>query len=313
MNILHMKYAVEVARTGSISRAAEKLYTGQPNISRAIKELENSLSITIFSRTPQGMIPTPMGEEFLSYARLIIGQLDEMEARYSAERQEKQMFQVSIPRASYVSDAFMRFVRSLDLTREIECRYHETNSLHAVNNILEGGYGLGVIRFQSAFEAHFAAMLEEKGLQHELVWQFEYELLLSDRHPLAAAAEIAADDLAPYVEIAHGDPYVPTDSMAGLRPVESSRSAPRSILIHERSVQFELLREVHGAYMWTSPIPPETLRRHGLCMRRCAGGGRTYQDVLIYRKNHILSELENRFIAELRATVLRLKGTIRTV
>ena len=37
MNILHMKYAVEVANTRSISKAAENLYTSQPNLSRAIK------------------------------------------------------------------------------------------------------------------------------------------------------------------------------------------------------------------------------------------------------------------------------------
>ena len=48
MNILHLKYAVEVAKTKSISKAAENLYMGQPNLSRAIKELEESLGITIF-------------------------------------------------------------------------------------------------------------------------------------------------------------------------------------------------------------------------------------------------------------------------
>ena len=31
MNLLHMKYAVTVAETGSINRAAEKLFVGQPN------------------------------------------------------------------------------------------------------------------------------------------------------------------------------------------------------------------------------------------------------------------------------------------
>ena len=45
MNILHMKYAVEVANTRSISKAAENLYTSQPNLSRAIKALENDLKI----------------------------------------------------------------------------------------------------------------------------------------------------------------------------------------------------------------------------------------------------------------------------
>ena len=55
MNILHLKYAVEVAKTRSISKAAENLYMGQPNLSRAIKELEESLGITIFRRTTKGI------------------------------------------------------------------------------------------------------------------------------------------------------------------------------------------------------------------------------------------------------------------
>ena len=40
MNILHMKYAVEVARVGSLSQAAQNLILAQPNLSRSIKELE---------------------------------------------------------------------------------------------------------------------------------------------------------------------------------------------------------------------------------------------------------------------------------
>lgn len=45
MNIQYLKYAVEVARIGSISRAAEELYIAQPNLSRAIKELEKTLEL----------------------------------------------------------------------------------------------------------------------------------------------------------------------------------------------------------------------------------------------------------------------------
>ena len=48
MNISHLRYAVEVEKTGSITRAAENLYMGQPNLSKAIKELENSVGLTLF-------------------------------------------------------------------------------------------------------------------------------------------------------------------------------------------------------------------------------------------------------------------------
>ena len=55
MNLLHFKYAVEIAKTKSISQAAENLYMGQPNLSRAIKELEEKLGITIFLRNSKGI------------------------------------------------------------------------------------------------------------------------------------------------------------------------------------------------------------------------------------------------------------------
>ena len=62
MNILHMKYAVEVANTRSISKAAENLYTSQPNLSRAIQSLENDLKIKIFKRSSKGHEITIDGE-----------------------------------------------------------------------------------------------------------------------------------------------------------------------------------------------------------------------------------------------------------
>ena len=79
MNILHMKYAVEVARIGSINKAAEQLYIAQPNLSRCIKELEADLGIVIFDRTFKGMKLTPDGEEFIHYAQKVLSQIDDIE------------------------------------------------------------------------------------------------------------------------------------------------------------------------------------------------------------------------------------------
>ena len=84
---MHMKYALEVEKTRSISKAAESLYMGQPNLSRAIKELEESLGITIFNRTRRGIEPTEQGEKFLAYARNIIAQVEEVEALCRREKE----------------------------------------------------------------------------------------------------------------------------------------------------------------------------------------------------------------------------------
>ena len=90
MNTLHFKYAVEVERTRSISKAAENLFMAQPNLSKAIKELEDSLGITIFQRTSKGVVPTQQGAEFLKYAKNILTELDKMESIYVPDAQNRQ-------------------------------------------------------------------------------------------------------------------------------------------------------------------------------------------------------------------------------
>ena len=85
MNLLHLKYVVEVYQTKSFTKAAENLYMGQPNLSRAIKELEQSLGITIFRRTSRGIEITEAGEEFVHYAKKILQEVDVVEKRYTQQ------------------------------------------------------------------------------------------------------------------------------------------------------------------------------------------------------------------------------------
>ena len=97
MNTLHLKYAVEVEQTGSISKAAENLYMNQPHLSKTIRELEDSLGIVIFKRTPKGVIPTKKGTEFLIYAKKILAQLKEMESIYKPDTDKTQKLDISVP------------------------------------------------------------------------------------------------------------------------------------------------------------------------------------------------------------------------
>lgn len=102
MNIMYLRYAVEVEKTHSINKAAENLYMGQPNLSRAIKDLEESLGITIFDRTPRGMKVTADGEEFLQHAKRILKQIDEVDQLYQSGKNGKQTLSVSrSPRRVY--------------------------------------------------------------------------------------------------------------------------------------------------------------------------------------------------------------------
>jgi hypothetical protein len=184
-----MKYAVEVAKLGSLNKAAEALLIAQPNISRSIKELEADLGISIFNRSAKGMELTPEGEEFIGYAQNILKQIDEVEMVYKQGSPKKQKFSISVPRACYISDAFAEFSKCLS-DDPAEIFYKETNSQRTINNVINNDYKLGIIRYAENYDKYFKAMLEEKGLAYEMVAEFTYVLIMSRDNPLAEKDEI---------------------------------------------------------------------------------------------------------------------------
>ena len=298
MNILHMRYAVEVAKRGSINKASEKLMIAQPNLSRAIKELEADLGIVIFDRSAKGMVLTAAGEEFLGYARKIINQSDSVDRLYKEGVSDKQTFSISVPRACYISDAFSRF--SMVLTdKPAEIFYKETNSKRTLNNLLRSDYKLGIVRYAADYEKYYQTMLEENGLVGEQITEFHYVLLLQKNSPLAQKSELHFTDLKPYIEIAHADPFVPSLSMAEVKKAELPDDIERRIFVFERASQLDLLAENDQTFMWVSPVPQKLLDRYGLVQRDCSDNRRSYKDVLVHRRNYHLTELDLLFIKEL--------------
>ena len=295
VNILHVKYAIEVAKLGSLSRAAETLLTAQPNISRSIKDLESDLGITIFNRSAKGMELTPEGAEFISYATEMLKQIDELESFYKKGAPRRQRFSVSVPRACYISEAFAEFSKSIGKD-SAEIFYKETNSERTIKNILEGDYKLGIIRYAENYDKYFKSMLDEKGLVYEMVAEFSYSLLMSRENPLAEKDVITFDDLVPYIEIAHADPYVPSLPLSKVVKEELPDNIDRRIFIFERASQFDLLSENPETFMWVSPTSKKLLDRYGLIEKKCVDNRRVYKDLFIYRKGYNLTKLDKNFI-----------------
>lgn len=298
MNILHMKYAVEVANAGSINKASESLLIAQPNLSRSIKELEADLGITIFDRSAKGMVLTEEGERFVGYAKKILAQIDEVEAMYKTGHDVKQQFSICVPRASYVAEAFAQFSKRVG-KEPAKFFYKETNSKRVLDYVLHSEYRLGIIRYAENYDKYFKAVFEEKGLNYELVTQFHYVLLMNKSSRLSSREEIRYPDLCDYMEIAHADPYVPSLALAEVKREELPDTINRRIFVFERASQFELLSENPDTFMWVSPVPDALLGRYGLVQRRCIDNQKIYRDVLIYKKGYHLTALDNLFIAEL--------------
>jgi DNA-binding transcriptional LysR family regulator len=296
MNTLFFKYAIEIERTRSITKAAENLYMAQPNLSKAVKEMEDTIGFAIFERSSRGVIPTPKGVRFLDYARKILEEMEQINKLSDAENPDRQDFSISIPRGSYIAEGFTRFAAELDLEKEININFQETNSIRTIENVIDNKFNLGIIRYQTMYENYYLDYLADKHLGHDQIWEFEYLALMSKDHPLAANEEVQFPKLKYYVEIAHGDTVVPYLNAAEMRYPSPEAIPKRRIYLYDRFNQFDLLTNLPAAYMWVSPIPDKLLKRYCLVQRRCAFLNNCYRDVLIYRRGYGFTALDRKFI-----------------
>ena len=307
MNIQHLRYALEVEKTGSISKAAENLYMNQPHLSKAIRELEETIGINIFNRTSKGVIPTKKGEEFLVSAKVIVDQVEQVENMYKKHEANTHKFDVSVPMACYVSVAFAKFIKEISKGDNIMVNYRETDSQSAINNVTNFENNIAIIRYQTKYEKYYLGFLEEKDLTVEPLWEFSYQLIMSVNHPLAMEKSIELGDLEGYIEITHGYPTIPSLPASMARELMQNDANRKDIAVYERESQFELLRNIHTTYMWTSPTPDSILNTMPLLQKRCNVEDNNYKDVIICRKGYKLSQQEKLFVEKVKEEINLLK------
>jgi LysR family nitrogen assimilation transcriptional regulator len=87
VEIRQMKYFVAVVDSGSVSRAAGRLFVAQSALSKQISDLETDLDVTLLHRSHSGVFPTESGKVFYEYCKAILKQMgDAREAvHFSAE------------------------------------------------------------------------------------------------------------------------------------------------------------------------------------------------------------------------------------
>ncbi|MEM9145708.1 MAG: pca operon transcription factor PcaQ [Pseudomonadota bacterium] len=77
IKIRHVQALVEIARSGSLTQAAEALALSQPAVSKTLAELEATLGTRLMERSRSGIALTPPGEMFLHYAGASLAALEQ--------------------------------------------------------------------------------------------------------------------------------------------------------------------------------------------------------------------------------------------
>ena len=279
MDLPQLRYAVEIAQAGSISKAAKNLYMGQPNLSKSIRELEEELGRPLFRRTAQGVEPTRAGEEFVLYARKILEQIDGLQALYKPRRDTDVHLSLCVPRASYIASAFCHWAER-NVGGQFQLQYRETNAMDTIDRVTNEEAQLGIVRYHTERADYFEHLAAANGIHLAPLWDFSMMALMHKNHPLAALDSIPYHRLSDYPEVMHGD--LSPDSPEDLTPTARDRNPAARILVFDRAAQFDVLRSVRGSFMWVSPLPFYILEREEMVQRPCPSVW-VYRDAAVWK------------------------------
>ena len=300
MNTLHLKYAVEVERTGSITQAAENLFMGQPNLSKAIMELEETLGFLIFERTSKGVIPTEKGTRFLVYAKNVLSQIEKMEQLSDANHTE-QSLSLAIVRSGYIAEAASRFAAGLDQERKIRMNIRETSSVQVINSVSAGTFSVGVVRYRLLHENYFLDYIADKELDVIPFWEFDSMVSTSERN-CKPDERLSVRTLGEMTPITYGDETIPYLSFGEVRREAKSPAADRAVFVYDRATALELLNKLPNAYMLSAPALRSELEKYGLVQKKCDIPNERYKDIVVFQKGYKFSDSDKKFIDILSET-----------
>ena len=287
MNTQHLQYIVEIERMRSISQAAENLFIGQPNLSRILHDMEDSLGFRIFERTSRGVRPTERGTVFLQHARSILREMDSIEA-LGPRRTVSNRLRICIPRSAAALDLVAEFIAGLPEDQSQDITIGECHARKALELLANGEVEIGIIRFRSEYRDYFEEQMTQRGLNFEILSKYRYQVLLCKNHPLAQKGVLQRSDLAGLPEIVHGDTFRQSS--------QPDQRASRKIYTVDRLAQLSLLEKIPNSYMWASAMPERCLRRWGFVQKICSDNQIVYHDAIAFSAQYNMSDIENELL-----------------
>ena len=197
MNTQHLQYVVEIERMRSISQAAENLFIGQPNLSRILHDMEDTLGFKIFERTSRGVRPTERGTIFLQHAKSILREMDSIEA-LGPRRPVANRLRICIPRSAAMLDLTSEFIATLPEDQNLDVAIRECHARKALELLANGEVEIGIIRFRSEYRDYFEEQMTQRGLNFEILSKYRYQILLCRDHPLAQKKNASIMDCREY-------------------------------------------------------------------------------------------------------------------
>jgi DNA-binding transcriptional LysR family regulator len=199
MDLFQLEVFLTVAREGSFSRAAEKLYRTQPAVSQAVRKLEREVGESLFDRSSRDGTLTEAGQMLQEYAQKLLNLRSEAHVALT-ELREMHKGKLAIAANEftclYLLPALAEFRR---LYPRIKVTVHRSLASRIPADVLKHSSELGVLSFNP----------EEPRLRSIVVYRDELAFVVHPKHPLASSRQVSIRQLGAESFVAHNvqSPY----------------------------------------------------------------------------------------------------------
>lgn len=141
VEIKQLEYFLAVCSKGSINKAAECLYTTQPNVSKVISGLEHELGRNLFNRTNKGVELTPYGKTIQQYAEVVLKNINLISSLVSPANGKR--FSIATFRSDIISKILTEFFYTYG--NKVLLEHHQGSVEEIADKVKSGIAEIGIV------------------------------------------------------------------------------------------------------------------------------------------------------------------------
>lgn len=202
MNLDQLYYIIEVAKTKSLSTAANNLHITQSAVSQSIANLESELGLQLFVRSRAGAVPTKEGLDIIRKATDVVAMLQDMKdgALQLSEMMHAELRVAAIPG---VMNTLVRTVSSFKRDYpNVTFQIIERGSREVLDEIKHNQVDIGLVGIGQDSTTLGAGMIFEP------IWEGKLVVAVDRNSPLASKKKVTPEEMQKHSFAFYDEAYI---------------------------------------------------------------------------------------------------------
>ena len=292
MDYNSLKYIITVNKHRSISKAADELFLTQPNISKAIQNVEKEIGFQIFTRTSRGVATTIEGKEFIDKATKLLKEFEEFSKSFTNTSNKNATINISIPSTIYFTLLLSKFIQNNSISEIKKINITEGSSEEIIDNVIKEVSSIGIICVNDSELAYYKHLLLLNNLEILTVNSFKLQIVINANNPLSKLNFINEKNLENQVIVINNK--IDYSKYSNFNKINTNA---KFIKVPGGFNQLLMVSKLENSFMFSPPLPVELLEKNNCVnLEFESNSNNKWHIILLKNKNKKLLHIENEII-----------------